>query len=69
MEEAIQLKEFLEAMEKYSPTIPEEVVSYYLQQTGVDTKDPRFLRLISLVTQRFLSGKHHTCLIMRIERY
>jgi hypothetical protein len=42
MEDAIHMKEFLEALEKYTPTIPEEVVSFYLHQSGVDTKqDPR----------------------------
>lgn len=51
----MHMKEFLEAMEKYTPTIPEELVSYYLQLSGVDTKDPNILRLIAVATHKFLS--------------
>jgi hypothetical protein len=41
MEAAAQVKEFLEIMRDYSPTIPQEVVEYYLNQVGFVTKDPR----------------------------
>ncbi|TMW59224.1 hypothetical protein Poli38472_007369 [Pythium oligandrum] len=41
-------------MASYAPTIPEELVDYYLQQVGFTTSDPRILRMISLVAHKFL---------------
>jgi hypothetical protein len=38
---AMQLKEFLEAMDEFAPTIPDELVQFYLQQVGFTTSDPR----------------------------
>lgn len=41
MDDATQLNDFLEVLANYAPTIPEEVVEYYLQQSGFNTSDPR----------------------------
>ena len=41
MEDAEHVKDFLEAMERYTPTIPEEVVMHYLARSGFGTEDPR----------------------------
>ncbi|RLN31625.1 hypothetical protein BBO99_00008118 [Phytophthora kernoviae] len=39
MEDTPQVNAFLEAMTQYSPTVPEELVEYYLQQSGFATND------------------------------
>ncbi|KAJ8576699.1 hypothetical protein ON010_g2513 [Phytophthora cinnamomi] len=41
MAEAAQLDAFLAAMTQYSPTVPEELVEFYLQQAGFVTNDVR----------------------------
>lgn len=38
---AAQLDAFLAAMTQYSPTVPEELVEFYLQQAGFATNDVR----------------------------
>lgn len=41
MAEAAQLDAFLAAMTQYSPTVPEELVEFYLHQGGFVTNDVR----------------------------
>ena len=41
MSEAAQLDAFLAAMTQYAPTIPDELVDFYLQQAGCTTNDVR----------------------------
>ena len=41
MEQTDEVVEFLEAMEHCRPTIPEEVVMYYLNKSGFSTDGPR----------------------------
>lgn len=55
MDDAVHMKEFLDAMDKYNPTIPEDLIAYYLQNCGVETKDPHILKMIALATHKFLS--------------
>ena len=47
MAEAAQLDAFLAAMMQYSPTVPDELVEFYLQQTGFVTNDVRMYVVIS----------------------
>ncbi|KAL3659930.1 hypothetical protein V7S43_015231 [Phytophthora oleae] len=54
MAEAAQLDAFLAAMTQYSPTIPDELVEFYLQQAGFATNDVRITRLISLAIHKLL---------------
>lgn len=50
-----QLNDFLETLKDYEPIIPDEITRYFISKGGVDTKDPRILRLFSVVTQKMIS--------------
>ncbi|KAI9919824.1 hypothetical protein PsorP6_017634 [Peronosclerospora sorghi] len=59
MVEAAQLDAFMAAMTQYTPTIPDELVDFYLQQVGFTTNDVRITRLISLVAHKLLLDVTH----------
>ncbi|WVQ76478.1 hypothetical protein IAR50_006146 [Cryptococcus sp. DSM 104548] len=49
------LGELLVMLDGYEPLVPEEVTEYFLQKSGFDCSDPRLKRLLSLVSQKFIS--------------
>ncbi|KAG2388643.1 hypothetical protein C9374_000082 [Naegleria lovaniensis] len=49
------LQEFLDSLQDFNPAIPDEIIAYYLQQSGFKTTDKRILRLVSLSAYKFLS--------------
>lgn len=49
------LKELVEAMEEFSPIIPDAVTDYYLAKAGFKTSDHRIKRLLALATQKFVA--------------
>lgn len=49
------LKELLDAMDEFSPIIPDAVVDYYLTKSGFKSNDPRIKRLLALATQKFVA--------------
>uniref|UniRef100_M4BWV0 Transcription initiation factor TFIID subunit 10 n=1 Tax=Hyaloperonospora arabidopsidis (strain Emoy2) TaxID=559515 RepID=M4BWV0_HYAAE len=59
MSEAAQLDAFLAALTQYAPTIPDELVDFYLQQAGCTTNDVRVTRLVSLVAHKLLLDVTH----------
>lgn len=48
------LKELLEAMDEFSPIIPDAVTDYFLARSGFKTSDQRIKRLLALATQKFV---------------
>mmetsp|Transcript_26438 Transcript_26438/g.46871 ORF Transcript_26438/g.46871 Transcript_26438/m.46871 type:complete len:133 (-) Transcript_26438:145-543(-) len=44
----------LKEMGDYEPTIPDAVVTHYLEKVGFSTDDKKIKRLIALATQKFL---------------
>ncbi|CAG0896852.1 unnamed protein product [Cyprideis torosa] len=50
-----ELVELLGIIEDYNPTIPDSVMAYYSQSSGLHSDDPRLLRLISLVVQKYIA--------------
>ena len=43
------LSDFLLQLENYSPSIPDSVVAYYLNMSGFESQDPRFVYIISIL--------------------
>jgi len=54
-----ELCEFLSAIDTYNPTMPEAVSKYYLEKSGVNIKDERIPKLVSLASDFLLSDIIH----------
>lgn len=44
----------LEAIEEFDSSIPDAVVSHFLNVAGMQTNDPRIIRLIAIAAQKFI---------------
>jgi transcription initiation factor TFIID subunit 10 len=49
------LAEFMENLKDCQPVIPDPVAMHLMRKNGLNTDDPRIVRLISLATQKFIS--------------
>ena len=54
-EPGTEISQFLDVLDSFTPTIPDEVVKYYLTRAGFKSSDERVLRLVSLATQKFIA--------------
>eukprot|EP00296_Roombia_truncata_P002818 JP438874.1.p1 GENE.JP438874.1~~JP438874.1.p1 ORF type:complete len:133 (+),score=8.69 JP438874.1:21-419(+) len=52
---ADQLDDFMESLDTYVPTIPDDVTEYYLKTAGFNCPNTRVKRLVSLAAQKFIS--------------
>ena len=50
-----ELKDLFEALDSYSPTLPDAVSKYYLQRGGMMVKDERIPRFVSLVVDKYMT--------------
>jgi len=49
------ISDFLSQLSDYNTTIPDTVTSHYLASAGLETTDPRIVKLVSLAAQKFVS--------------
>ncbi len=49
------LADLLVQIEDYNPTIPDSVTQYYLSTAGVQTDDPRIVKLVSAIDAKIIS--------------
>jgi transcription initiation factor TFIID subunit 10 len=50
-----KLEEFMQNLAACQPVIPDPVAMHLMHKNGLNTDDPRIVRLISLATQKFIS--------------
>lgn len=50
-----ELSDFLTAIDSYESTIPENLTKYYMERSGLDVKDERTIKYISLAADKFLA--------------
>lgn len=53
------LNDFLVALDSYTPTIPEAVVQYYMEKSGINVNDKKISKLLALSADKFLSETIH----------
>lgn len=51
-----EFNQFLSALDDYSPTYPEALSTYYLQQAGFSVKDERIAKLVSLAADKVIAN-------------
>ena len=56
------LTDVLAQLEEQQPTLPDAVTAHYLAEAGLDTDDPRLVRLIAIAAQKFVSDVAHDAL-------
>lgn len=49
------LEEFIDNLKNCQPVIPDPVAIHIMRKNGLNSDDPRIVRLISLATQKFIS--------------
>ncbi|ETN76408.1 transcription initiation factor TFIID subunit [Necator americanus] len=51
----INMRDFINELEDYVPTIPDAVTMHFMRSCGCDCSDPRIVRLVALATQKYVS--------------
>ncbi|KJH49112.1 transcription initiation factor TFIID subunit [Dictyocaulus viviparus] len=52
---SIDMRDFINELEDYVPTIPDAVTLHFMRSCGCDCSDPRIVRLVALATQKYVS--------------
>ncbi len=52
---SVELSDFLIQLDNYKPTFPAPLSNYYLERSGLDVKDERILKLVSLSCDKLIS--------------
>ncbi|KAL8584123.1 Transcription initiation factor TFIID subunit 10 [Nucella lapillus] len=55
MSAGVPLSDFALQLEDFTPAIPDAVIKYFLRKGGMDTSDPRVIRMISVASQKLIS--------------
>ena len=50
-----QILELLSLMDEFNPMIPDAVAEYFLNKNGIECDDLRLKKLLSLITQKFVT--------------
>jgi hypothetical protein len=53
--QATDLNDFLLSLDSYAPTYPENLIRFYLDRSGLEVKDDRITKLMSLAADKLLS--------------
>eukprot|EP01006_Ploeotia_vitrea_P001956 TRINITY_DN106037_c0_g1_i1.p1 TRINITY_DN106037_c0_g1~~TRINITY_DN106037_c0_g1_i1.p1 ORF type:complete len:173 (+),score=79.35 TRINITY_DN106037_c0_g1_i1:33-521(+) len=53
------LATFMNNLDSVHPTIPRQVIDYYMQETGCNSSDPKLKKLIAMVAQKFIFDVAH----------
>ncbi|GMH32742.1 hypothetical protein BSKO_00576 [Bryopsis sp. KO-2023] len=61
-EEGGSLMDFLDSLEEFQPTIPDELVQHYARESGCHLRDPKMIRMVGLATQKFMAELLHETL-------
>lgn len=50
-----EFNEFRQKLDEYLPIIPDSVMDYYMQKSGITTKDKNVKKLVALLSHKFIS--------------
>lgn len=50
-----EFEEFKKNLDEYVPIIPDSVLEYYMQKSGVTSSDDKSKKLVSLLSHKFIS--------------
>ncbi|KAF5141626.1 transcription initiation factor tfiid subunit taf10 [Vairimorpha ceranae] len=51
----VEFEEFKQNLDEYIPLIPDSVLDYYMQKSGVTSSDTNVKKLVSLLSHKFIS--------------
>ncbi|KAI0566165.1 transcription initiation factor TFIID subunit 10 [Gracilaria domingensis] len=54
-QERYELEKFVASLDEYVPTLPDNLVSHFLNRAGFQSEDIRVRRLVALATQKFIA--------------
>lgn len=61
-QERLEFEKFINSLDSYTPTLPDNLITHYLNRAGFQTDDPRVRRLVALATQKFVTDIANECI-------